>query len=154
VLLDIAAWKGVEHLSAGESVSADDLDQCAAVQGIQVQSGDILLLRTGWMRLFQQNRALFDSGEPGIDESTLPWLKAHDIVGVAADNHGVEVMAKIPPDRFPIHQVAIRDLGIYLMENFYLEALAADKIYECLLVIAPLPLTGGAGSPINPIAIV
>jgi hypothetical protein len=42
---------------------------------------------------------------------------------------------------------------MYLLENFNLEALAADKVYESLLVIAPLRLTGAAGSPINPIAI-
>jgi hypothetical protein len=39
------------------------------------------------------------------------------------------------------------------MENFNLEALAADRVYECLLVIAPLRLTAAVGSPINPIAI-
>jgi kynurenine formamidase len=153
VLLDIAAWKGVEHLNIGEAITADDLDQCATAQNAEIQSGDILLLRTGWMRIFAQERTLFDSGEPGIDETTLPWLKLHDIAGIAADNHAVEVIEKIPPDRLPIHEFAIRDLGLYLMENFNLEALAADKVYECLLVIAPLRLTGGAGSPINPIAI-
>jgi kynurenine formamidase len=153
VLLDIATWKGVKHLKLGEAITADDLDLCAAAQGITLQAGDILLVRTGWMRLFSENRALFNSGEPGLDMSTLPWLQAHDIVGVGADNHAVEVLSQMPPMTLPFHPVAIRDLGIYLMENFNLEALAADKIYECLLVIAPLPLTGAVGSPINPIAI-
>ena len=153
VLMDIAEWKGVEHLQLGEAVTADDLDQCAASQGITIQSGDILLVRTGWIRLFEQDRALYDSGEPGIDSSTLPWLKAHDIVAVGADNAAVEVFALYPPAKLPVHEGAIRDLGIYLMENFNLEALSADRVYECLIVIAPLRLTGGAGSPINPIAI-
>ncbi|MBW8011663.1 MAG: cyclase family protein [Chloroflexi bacterium] len=153
VLLDIAGWKGVEHLELGEPITADDLDQCAAAQNIRVQSGDIILLRTGWMRVFAQDRALFDSGEPGIDESTLPWLKDNDIVAIGADNHAVEVLESIPPTALPIHRYAIRDLGIYLMENFNLEELAADKAYESLVVIAPLSLTAGAGSPNNPIAI-
>jgi kynurenine formamidase len=153
VLLDVAAWKGVDHLGVGEAITAADLDACAAAQNITLQSGDILLVRTGWMRVFSEDRVLFDSGEPGIDDSTLPWLKAHDIVAVGCDNHAVEVMAKIPPDRLPVHEVALRDLGVYLMENFNLEVLAADKAYEFLLVIAPLQLTGAAGSPINPIAI-
>jgi len=42
---------------------------------------------------------------------------------------------------------------MYLMENFYLEDLAVDKVYESLVIIAPLKLTVDAGSPINPIAI-
>jgi kynurenine formamidase len=153
ILLDIAAWKGVEHLNVGQAVTADDLDQCAAAQKTRIEPGDIVLVRTGWMRVFAQERTLFNSGEPGIDETTLPWLKSHNIVGIGADNHGVEVMEKIPPDRLPIHEHAIRDLGIYLVENLNLEALSTDRVYECLLVIAPLRLTGGAGSPINPIAI-
>jgi len=153
VLLDIAAWKGVEYLQAGEPISAADLDACAAAQGIALRPGDLLLLRTGWMRLFYEDRALFDSGEPGIDVSTLPWLKAHDIVAVGVDNHAVEVLAQIPPKDLPVHRVAIRDLGIYLLENLDLEALAADGAYESFLVVAPLRLTGAAGSPVNPIAI-
>jgi len=153
VLLDVATWKGVDHLDLGEQVSASDLDKCAEAQGIALRAGDILLVRTGWMQLFSKDRTLFDRGEPGIDESTLPWLRDHDIVAVGSDNHGVEVLSEIPPNELPVHEVAIRDLGIYLVENLDLEALASDKVYESFLVIAPLRLSGGAGSPINPIAI-
>jgi kynurenine formamidase len=153
LLLDIAGWKGVEHLQLGEAITAADLDACAAAQGVAVQSGDLLLLRTGWMRLFGRDRALFNRGEPGIDESTLPWLKEHDIVAVGADNQAVEVLDEIPPARLPVHAGAIRDLGVYLVENLNLDALAADQAYKCLLVIAPLQLTGAIGSPVNPIAI-
>ncbi|HLV37022.1 MAG TPA: cyclase family protein [Spirillospora sp.] len=153
VLLDVAAWKGVDNLQLGEAISADDLDGCAAAQGTVIQPGDMVLVRTGWMRIFSENRALYDSGEPGIDASALPWLQAHDIVAIGADNQAVEVLHSIPPDRLPVHEGAIRDLGIYLLENLNLDALAADQVYEFLLVVAPLQLTGGAGSPINPIAI-
>jgi kynurenine formamidase len=153
VLLDIATWKGVEHLQAGEPIRATDLDACAAAQGIALRPGDMLLLRTGWMQLFHKDRALFDSGEPGIDVSTLPWMKERDIVAVGVDNHAVEVLTRIPPKDLPVHRVAIRDLGIYLLEYLDLEALAADRAYESFLVVAPLRLIGGAGSPVNPIAI-
>ena len=153
VLLDVAAYKGREHLGATEAISADDLDACAKAQGVEIRAGDILLLRTGWIRVFAQDRDLFYASEPGIDVSTLAWLKAHDIVAVAADNHAVEVMAQVPPADLPIHKAAIRDLGLYLVEYLNLEELAADRVYESLVIIAPLPLTGGIGSPVNPIAI-
>ncbi|CAN5510566.1 cyclase family protein [soil metagenome] len=153
LLLDIAGWKGVDHLQLGEAVTAADLDACAAAQGVTVRPGDLLLIRTGWMRVFTSDRPLYNQGEPGIDESTIPWLKQHDIVAVGADNQAVEVLQEIPPPALPIHIAAIRDLGIYLIENLNLDALAADKVYESLLVIAPLPLTGAVGSPVNPIAI-
>jgi len=153
VLLDIAGWKRVEHLRLGEAVTASDLDGCATAQQVTVRPGDSVLIRTGWMRVFYKDRALFDSGEPGIDESTLPWLKQHDVVAVGADNHAVEVLKRIPPDDLPIHRAAIRDLGLYLVEELNLEELAADKAYESFLVIAPLRITGATGSPLNPIAI-
>lgn len=153
VLLDIAGWKGVDHLEQGEAITAADLDQCAAAEGVEIRSGDLLLLRTGWMRIFAEDPERYNSGEPGIDDSTLPWLQAHNIVGVAADTNAVEVIEQYPKPRMSVHESAIRDLGIYLMENFNLEVLAADRVYECLLVVAPLQFTGGAGSPINPVAI-
>jgi kynurenine formamidase len=81
-----------------------------------VRSGDIVLIRTGWMRVFSQNRTLFDSGEPGLDESTIPWLKQRDVVAVGTDNHAVEVLEKIPPTDLPVHRAALRDLGLYLVE--------------------------------------
>lgn len=154
VLLDIAKWRGVDHLRVGEPITASELNQCANAQNIRIQSGDIVLVRTGWLRVFSQDRALFDSGEPGLDESTLPWLKDHDIVAVGADNHGVEVMERIPPKQLLLHPVALRDLGIYLVEMVNLEELAADQVYEFFLMIAPLRLVGGTGSPVNPIALV
>jgi kynurenine formamidase len=153
LLLDIAGWKGVDHLQLGEAITPADLDGCAAAQGVTVQPGDLLLIRTGWIRVFAQDRALFNQGEPGIDESTIPWLKEHDVVAVCADNHAVEAFDAMPPARLPIHAAAIRDLGLYLVEYLTLEELAADKAYESLLVIAPLQLTGAIGSPVNPIAL-
>lgn len=153
LLLDIAGWKGVDHLELGEAITAADLDACAAAQGVTVQPGDLILLRTGWMHIFHSDRALYNQGEPGIDTSTIPWLKAHDIVAICADNQAIEVFSEMPPPELPVHAAAIRDLGIYLVENLNLDALAADKVYECLLVISPLPLTGAIGSPVNPIAL-
>jgi kynurenine formamidase len=153
VLLDIAGWKGVESLELGERVTVDDLDACAAAQQVEIRSGDILLVRTGWLNVMARDRALFDSGEPGIDETTLPWLKEHDIAAVGADNLAVEALDSIPPDDLPVHRIGIRDLGLYLMENLDLNAMAEDRAYESLVVIAPLQITGGAGSPVNPIAI-
>jgi kynurenine formamidase len=153
ILLDIAGWKGVEHLAVDEAITAADLDACARAQQTEVRSGDLLLVRTGWIRVFARDQALFYRGEPGIDSSTLRWLKEHDIVAVATDNHAVEVIPQIPPTALPIHQIGIRDLGLYLIEYLTLDALAADQVYESLVVVAPLPLTAAVGSPVNPIAI-
>jgi len=154
VLLDVAGHRGVDHLELGEAIGAAELDACAGATGVEIGAGDILLVRTGWLRVFATDRARFDRGEPGLDTSTLAWLRERDIVAVGSDNHGVEVMATIPPADIPFHRVAIRDLGMYLLENLRLDELAADGVRECFFVVAPLRLTSGVGSPINPLAIV
>ena len=153
VLLDIAGWKGVEHLDSGESISASDLEACAASQNVTLRAGDSLFVRSGWMKLFQRDRERFDSGQPGLDMSTPSWLRQHDIVAVGADSQTVEVIESMPPEDIPFHFIVIRDLGIYLLENLNLEELARDKVYEFLFIVAPLLLTSGAGSPVNPLAI-
>lgn len=154
VLLDIAGWKGVRHLALGEAISASDLDQCATSQNTKITSGDIVLVNTGWMNVFEENRILFDSGEPGLDMSCIEWLHKHDISAIGSDNHAVEVLTSMPPSGLPFHFAAIRDLGLYLIENLKLQPLATDKQYEFLFVAAPLQLKSAVGSPINPLAIV
>ncbi len=155
VMLDIPASKGVEHLGRDEVVTVSDLDECCESQRVAVEPGDILLIRTGWYKVFQQDRALWETGEPGPDDSVAPWVKEKEIVALGADTPGVEVMHQLPdPAWHPLHQRTLRDLGVYLIENLNLEDLAARQIYEFLFVAAPIMLTGGTGAPTNPLAIV
>ncbi len=52
-----------------------------------------------------------------------------------------------------MHQILLVDNGIHIMENLKTEELAKDKVYESLFVALPLPLKGGTGSPIHPVAV-
>lgn len=156
VMLDMAAFKGVPHLQQGEVVTPRDMDACARAQKVRITAGDILLVHTGWSRVFQSNRALWEQGEPGPDVSCGQWLKDKDIVAIGADNPGVEAMSSIPRQGSgpTLHTVALRDLGVYLIENVHLEELARDKVYEFLFVGAPLRLTSATGAPMSPLAMV
>jgi kynurenine formamidase len=58
-----------------------------------------------------------------------------------------------PKRAFEVHQILIVDHGIHIMENIKTEELARDKVYEFLFVALPLPLKGGTGSPIHPVAV-
>jgi len=58
---------------------------------------------------------------------------------------------------FPIHTIAIVAMGIHLIDNCDFEALA-DQCEsmgraDFMLVLAPLILKGGTGSPVNPLAV-
>ena len=151
VMLDIAAFKGVEHLGLGEVITSQDMAGCAEAQGVEILPGDTLLLHTGWYRVFKRDRSLWEQGEPGPDQSCGPWLKEKNIVAIGADNVAVESKPRGAPS---LHAVALRDLGIYLLENINLDELVRDKVYEFMFVGAPLRLTGATGASMTPLAMV
>jgi kynurenine formamidase len=154
VLLDVARARGVDALRSGHAISRDDLEDVIKRQGVAVQRGDILLIRTGWVVPYLQDRSIALSGWPGLGASTVEWLAEHEVCAVGADNVAVEVMPFEDPNRsFIVHERFIRDLGGYLIEFLDLESLAHDEVYESLFVMAPLRLVGGLGSPVTPIAI-
>ena len=153
VLLDIPGHRGVPHLDRAEAISAKELQKCASDQGTAIGAGDIVLVRTGWLPVFFEDRAKFESGEPGIGADAAEWLASKDIAAIGADNSSVECMPWDQGLVSPAHVTLIRDHGIYMMELLDLEGLAQDHVHEFLFVAAPLKITGGVGSPLNPLAI-
>ncbi len=154
VLLDVARHRGVDHLEPGQHIPAAELDAVAAAQGVAIRPGDVVLIRTGWIRMLARDRTRFDLfAEPGPGADAVEWFHRHDLVALGADNCAVEVVPTGVPDQLPLHAGIIRDLGGYLLEYLDLEDLAAATAYEFLFVLAPLRLVRGIGSPVNPIAI-
>ncbi len=161
VLLDLPRLRGQPWLDDGLALLPEDLDLCAERQGVTIESGDIVLVRTGRL-----GRALAEGHwggylggpTPGLSVRCLRWLFEREIAAVASDTSCVEVLpSEVPGCLLPLHMVAIRDMGLLLGEIFALDALAsacgADGNYEFLFSAAPLPITGAVGSPINPLAI-
>jgi kynurenine formamidase len=159
VLLDIARLKGVEHMEAGEVVTPEDLDAAAERQGVEVRSGDILLVRTGWRNLFTStgDAKAFMAGEPGLGLASCEWLHEKEVAAVCCDNWAVEVLPGETDDALPVHCVLIRDMGVTLGEILDFEELAADcaedGVYEFFFAGPPIKFAKAVGSPINPLAI-
>ncbi len=160
VLLDVAHHRGVDHLPPNTAISPEDLDQVAAAQRVEIRSGDIILVRTGWWGVFLQDRNgdTWIPGSPGVSWRCAEWLHAHEAAAIAADNIAVEVSgAEVDGVLLPFHLLCIRDMGLMLGEMWDFEALgrdcAADGVYEFQLIAPPLRVTGAVGSPINPIAL-
>lgn len=159
VLLDVARHRGVDHLQVNEIITPEELDAVVARQKVELRSGDIILIRTGWWLQFLAKRDgnAWAAGSPGVSWRCAEWFYKHNTAAVAADNVGVEVM--LPQDGIPLlfHMLALRDMGMLLGEIWDLEALGADcardKVYEFMLVATALPVTGAVGTPVNPIAI-
>lgn len=154
VLLDVCALKETDRLAPDYVVTDDDLEACAARQSVAVEPGAIVLVRTGWLSTFaHEGAAAFFRTEPGIGMAAAGWLAARDVAAVGADNYGIEVVPTEDGRPGPVHRALVRDCGIYLMEMLVLDDLAAAGVSEFLFVAAPLPIKGGVGSPINPLAI-
>jgi kynurenine formamidase len=161
VLLDIARQRGVDWLAAGEVIGPEDLDAAIAAQGgVDIGPGDILLFRTGWRRMFLERGSPqeFMAGEPGLGQECCEWLHERQIAAVCSDNWAIEVLPGQNPEVvLNVHMVLIRDMGMTLGEILDFEQLAADcaddGIWEFFFCAPPLKVTGGVGSPINPLAI-
>jgi kynurenine formamidase len=161
VLLDIARLRGVDWLGAGEVIIPDDLEAAIAAQdGVEVGSGDILLFRTGWRRMFLEQKSAQDfmAGEPGLGQDCCEWLHEREIAAVCSDNWAIEVLpGELPDVVLNVHMVLIRDMGLTLGEILDFEELAADcaadGVWEFFFCAPPLKVTRGVGSPINPLAI-
>lgn len=154
VLIDVAGYKGVSRVKAGEVITPKDLEAACQKQGVEVREGDAVLLRTGHGQLWMKNNELFGKGEPGIGLAAAKWLSARKIVLVGSDTWATEVVPHEDPDRpFEVHQWLLVRHGIYNLENLDLEELARDRVYEFAFVFAPLRLKGATGSPGNPIAV-
>ena len=160
VLFDLARLKGVDRLAPGQVVTPDDLSAAERACGTAVESGDVLLLRTGHLWVFKQggDRLGYMKQEPGLGLASVEWLRAKDGAAVAADTMAIEVIPfEDPKLPLPFHMVAIRDMGLTLGEMFDLDELAEDcardGICEFLFCAPALKITGGVGSPLNPLAV-
>jgi kynurenine formamidase len=161
VLLDIARSRGRAWLEPGEQIHAEDLEECARAQGVTVGRGDIVLIRTGQMAQCRDAGgwgSYAGGAAPGLALDAAPWIFDRELAAVACDTWGLEVLPNQTDDVFqPLHIILIVHMGLLIGEIFDLEALADDCAqdgrYEFLMTAAPLPITGGVGSPVNPLAI-
>jgi len=158
VLIDIPRLKGVPFLEPGTPIYIEDLEAWEKQSGVKVGPGDALFVRTGvWARRKAAGPWLRGRAEggrsAGLDPSVIPWLKKRDIALLGSDH---PQYVSPGPLRGAVHDFALLYLGIHLFDNCDLEALseaaATRKRWEFLLTAAPLPIRGGTGSPLNPIA--
>jgi kynurenine formamidase len=161
VLLDIPRFRGELWLEDGTAIGPEELDACAEAEGIAIESGDIVLVRTGMMTrcLAEKSWQGYCGGPaPGLSVHCAGWLYEREIAAVCSDTWGLEVLPNETVDCFqPLHMISLRNTGVLFGEIFHMDALAeacaGDQRYGFLFTAPPLPITGAVGSPINPLAI-
>ncbi len=185
VLADIGRWRQSQgrplDYRVADPIDPSELPATLEAQGTEVEVGDVLLIRTGWVSWY---RGLDEEGRAGLGTNlAAPGLTAGEetarvlwnlhVAAVAADNPALEVFPpaflaspqameamrkdlSVVVDQF-VHMRLLPLLGLPIGELFDLDALAddcaADREYTCLLTSAPLNLTEGVASPPNALAI-
>lgn len=155
VILDVAATKGVDHLEGGEVVTKELLQRALDRVQVQLQPGDVVLIRTGWGGYFMQDNATYTEAEPGIDIDAARFLTSQQICAIGADTMAVEVLPNPNPKLvFPVHQHTLVESGVHLIENVnFDEAVAANLTKFCFVLLA-VKWVGATASPVRMIALV
>jgi kynurenine formamidase len=157
ILMDLARLKGVAYLEPGTPIYPEDLEAWEKKAGLKVSSGDVIFIRTGrWARRAAVGPWNVSAQAAGLHASCARWLKQRDVAVIGSDAASDVSPSGIEGVNLPIHQLALVALGVHIFDNCDLEALgeacAQRNRWEFLLTAAPLPVTGGTGSPLNPIA--
>jgi kynurenine formamidase len=158
VLLDIPPIRGVPWLEGADPVFPEDLDAAEAAEGVHVEPGDILFVRTGFPRRRKElGPRPIAEGISALQAACLPWLRERDVAVVGADTGNDVMPGQYPSLGLPVHGVGMGAIGLWILDNPDYEELAATcarlRRWEFQAVIGPLKLANATGSPVNPLAL-
>lgn len=157
VLMDIPRLKGVDWLEPGTPIYPSDLDAWESKANAKVRSGDVVLIRTGrWAKRDKDGPWDVSNKSAGLHASCARWLKDRDAAILGSDAASDVSPSLVEAVRQPIHQLVIIAMGMPIFDNLDLEAVgeeaARQNRWEFLVTAAPIAVSGGTGSPFNPIA--
>jgi kynurenine formamidase len=158
VLLDVPRVRGDPWIEPGEHVFREDLEAAELEQGVRVETGDILLVRTGHARRLAEVEP-WDTGrlKAGLHPTTASFLADRRVAALGSDGNNDTAPSTTDGIAFPMHVLAINAMGVHLLDYLQFEDVArhceAVGRWEFLFVAAPLRIIGGTGSPVNPTAI-
>ena len=158
VVLDAARFAGLDWIEPGTAVHAEEILAYEKKFGFTIGAGDCVLLRSGHFA----RRAKLGVWDPsdfsaGFHVDVMALLKERKVSVIGADGDSDVRPSPVEGVGSPIHVLALPGLGIPLLDNLQLEAVAAKcaelNRWTFNIVISPLNIPRGTGSPINPIAI-
>jgi kynurenine formamidase len=166
VLVDLSRHYGRER----KAVNYEDLMGVMEKDGVVIEEGDILMLRTGFSELILEmdhhpDKEVLDNScaaLDGLDDRLLQWITDSGIAAICADNYAVENFlghgSETPCSALPLHQHCLFKLGLPLAELWYFaelaEWMAENNRNRCFLTAPPLRLPKAVGSPATPVATV
>lgn len=161
VLIDVATWKGVEALPSNFAIGPKELQAALAAQKLDVEPGDIVLIRTGTLRYWgnsgSDHEKLREHDSAGLTLAGARWLvEEKGALFIGADTSGLEVGSDPdqPGKAIPVHEYLLIEQGVHIGEFHNLEGLARSRVYRFTYVGLTNRLKGTvAGTAMRPIAI-
>jgi len=158
ILLDFARLKGVPYLEPGTPIYVEDIEAWERRAKLKVSSGDAIFVRTGrWARRTALGPWQVATSSAGFHASVLPWIKTRGVAIVGSDAATDVMPSRVEGVVQPVHTMLLAGFGTNIFDNMDLEALAeaaaTENRWEFMLTAGPIPVDGGTGSPLNPIAI-
>ncbi len=163
IMLDVPRHRGVPCVTQDAPVHGWELEDILTKRNITLEPGDAICVYAGREEWQRQNpeRAyskpygpLHTLERPGLHVSCLPFLRDHDVSVLVWDMLDAYPIGYDIP--WAVH-ACLFTYGTALLDNALLEPLseawADEGRDEFMLVIAPLKVIGGTGSPTNPLAI-
>jgi kynurenine formamidase len=153
VLVDVAAAHGVEMLPPGYRITPGDLEAALQRQGVTLETGDVVLVRTGRGKIVEDAEA-FMHQPPGLGFEAARWLvEQRGAMVVGADNLSLETFpSELADDYVPVHTYLLAEQGTPILEVVWLEDLARDQVWEFAFVAGSLKLRGADAAPLRPLA--
>jgi kynurenine formamidase len=161
----------LRHYGPGRTlIGHAELMHVLKTDGISVETGDMLVLRTGYAEAVvamngtpdAETLHTYGAALDGTDQALLQWITDSGIAAICADNYAVEAYPARektgPRAMLPLHHHCLFKLGLPLAELWYLKDLAdwlhANGRHHFMLTAPPLRLPHAIGSPVTPIATV
>lgn len=163
VIVDIPAMKGLKYLEPGTPIHVEDIEAWEKFAGVTIGPGDAVFFRTGrWQAEAERGPWKIADLAAGLDASVIPWMHERQIAMVGSESalsaKPLPASSAItnPDDYLPAHNFALVTLGMPIIDNADLDAVAAKAAelsrYTFLFTAAPIRVTTGTGVTINPIA--
>jgi kynurenine formamidase len=158
VLLDLPVVLGIRWLEPGQAVHPKDIVAAEKALDVRIGEGDAVLLRSGHVARRAELGAWDpDTASAGFHVDAVPLLAERGIALLGGDGDSDVRPSPVDGVHSPVHALAVAAMGVPLLDNLDLEALSAATTEagrcEFLLVVAPLNVPGGTGSPVNPVAV-
>lgn len=154
VLIDVPAAKRLDRLPDGYRVTRADLKLALDRQAVRLEQGDVVLIRTGRMQVYEQSSE-YMKNPPGLGLDAARYLvEEGGAMIVGADNLSFEAFpSEVPGNYVPVHTYLLAETGTHIIELAYLEELARARVYEFAFIGASLELRGADAAPLRPIAL-